>query len=195
MFKSLLVFVSIFVCICLGDETMRCICGHILPPKWINCQTAKLCKAFIFVQNLYLYLFEYLVFTSFQCSVFFNVNLTCLEGANSWSLIKYKLNVFTPFNSRRGQQLYVLWLPELTGLTGLHRATGQMGFLFLKVCFISFSRAVSWHGRLEVRTVLWLTFWNEQQEQLKCFRFWCWGWDLWENVLVIPSGNYLLGKV
>ena len=43
--------------------------------------------------------------TSFQFFGFqryFMIILTWLEGANSWSLIKYKLNVFTPLNSWRG---------------------------------------------------------------------------------------------
>ena len=53
--ESLLVFVSIFTCICLRDKTMRCICGHILPPKWIYCETLpvwpKLCQSLAYPAN------------------------------------------------------------------------------------------------------------------------------------------------
>ena len=65
--------------------------------------------------------------------------LNMSEGANSWSLIKYKLNVFTPLNSRRGEQLYVLccWAElELSYRTNEN---------FISLVYIS-SATPSWHG-------------------------------------------------
>ena len=130
--------------------------------------------------------------TSFQFFGFqryFMIILTWLEGANSWSLIKYKLNVFTPFNSRRGQQLYVLWLPELTGLQD------KWDFYFSKSALY----LLAGRQRIVIRQAAGqegaLTDLLKWARKPKMLRFWCWGWDLWENVLVIPSGNYYDGKV
>ena len=78
---------------------MRCICAHILPHKWIH---GHHCKAFIFVQNLNLYLFR--IFTS-SCSeslLVFSSTFTCICLRDEMHLRSHPSPQVDPLSSLQG---------------------------------------------------------------------------------------------